>query len=249
MIRRPLTRRAKRRKLIRFIKNAMAYKIQKAIRNYLIRMINKDEASMKNEGDYRNSTTLIGTKLDDVDKRYFYKNKRYFFDIRELETLDRHPYTNEQFSESDKRQIRRILYYLKTTYYQYREINDEEEISIDNKISGLRTSVINIIERYGSYVSMNVLKNYLSTDLFLYIKRIFSYTIMSNTLGEEYTNINFRIYIHYVRYIKAINLELEESYCKELKNKFEYLVYKTLYDILNINDDLRESRALLLSHL
>ena len=235
MIRKPLTRRAKKRKLVRIIKNVMAIRLQKAYRKYSQRMINKDEKSMINDGEYCNDSTLTGVQLEDVNEKYFYKNDGYFFDIRELETMDKHPYTNKEFSLENKRQIKRILYYLKTNYYSYRELNEEDDnMSPSEVYTAYKTDVFKKIEETGIYLPIDIFDKYTIMQLHIFLGILFNYILIKDTIGINY-------------YLNEFKKCFYQSLCGLCDNMT--LKYKALYIldyISKLEDEDKLSRCLII---
>ena len=249
MINKPLTRRVKKRKLKKIIKNVMANRLQKAYRKYFNRMIDKDERSMKDDDyEYRNDSTLTCIELDYMDKRYFYKNNGYFFDIRELETSKKHPYTNKDFTLEDKRQIKRILYFLKSRYYSYRELNEEDyELNLQERYTAYKTDVIKKIESEGVYLPINVFNSYSIVEIFY-----FSIILLNWRLIKSIPDIdNYRkiIIYNYKKYTYYYNLsDVPQLYFNQVKLDFKYSVIRFLDYITSIDDDNKISRCLIVKN-
>ena len=244
MIRKHLTRRAKKHKLKKIIKNVMVIRIQIAYKRYLNKMIDKDERSMRNDKEYNNDTTLIGVELDDINNRYFYKSDKYFFDIRELEGLNKHPYTNKEFSIVDKRQIKRILYNLKSKYYTYRELNEEgEELTLQERYTSYKTDVVKKIEETGVYLPISIFDSYSISEMFYFslillnwelIKNIPNINFFKNNIIQTYNKYTY----HNYRYLNTCDIEVD----------FKYSISKCLDYIISINDDNKITRCLIIKN-
>lgn len=235
MIQKILTRRAKRHKLKHIFKNAMVKKIQKKFRNYSNNLLNKDEESMRNNSVYKNNSSITGLELNEINNKYFYKHSGYFFDIRELEGVDKHPYTTVEFTVDDKKQIKRILYYLKSNYYYYRELNEEgPELSEEERYTAYKTDVFKKIEENGVYLSVNIFDNFNHIKLHIFLQILFTYDLIRNVYGIRY-------------YLNDFKNTFYKNLCGNIN--LRELQYKTLYilSILgNIDDEFTIPRCLII---
>ena len=242
MIRKHLTRGAKKHKLKKIIKNIMVIRIQIAYKRYLNKMIDKDERSMRNDEEYINDTTLIGVELEDINNRYFYKNDKYFFDIRELEGLNKHPYTNKEFSIVDKRQIKRILYNLKSKYYTYRELNEEgEELTLQERYTSYKTDVVKKIEETGVYLPISVFDSYSISEIFYFSLILLNWTLIKNIPNINYFKCN--IINTYYNHLEHVN-----SHTDAFEIYLKYSIFKCLDYIISINDDNKITRCLIIKN-
>ena len=249
MINKHLTRRGKKRKLRKILKNVMAYKLQKNYKKYSDKMIDKDEKSMKdNDSEYRNDLTLTGIELEDINKRYFYKNDGYFFDIRELEASNKHPYTNKALTLEDKRQIKRILFFLKSRYYSYRELNEEDyEYTDEEKYTSYKTDVIKKIEEKGVYLPINTFNSYTINEMYY-----FSVLLLNWRLINIIPNIIYykrKILYNYRQYcITRFDINSSNSDILTMGLVFKYSILWLLEYIVNIRDNNLLSRCLIIKN-
>jgi len=237
MVYKMLTRSAKKQKLKlkKIIINSKVKKIQKNFRNYSQKLMDKDEESMKNNSNYKNNYSITCLELNEINNKYFYKHSCFFFDIRELEGVDKHPYTTVDFSLEDKKQIKRILYYLKTNYYYYRELNEEGlELSKEERYTAYKTDVFKKIEETGVYLPIDIFDKYTIMQLHIFLCILFKYILIKNTTGIDY-------------YLDEFNKCLYQIVCGLCD--IMTLKYKALYIldyISKLEDEYKLSRCLII---
>ena len=177
-----------------------AIKIQTTYKNYLNKNIIIDfhRRSLELEETFNNDSTLLGKKIDEFGKMYFYKLGKYFFDIRELyQNLiysKKNPYTNEKLNQYKLNQIYRIYHNLIKNYdnFKYLEEDNNEVLSNQNKLSKYLTDISIKFENIINGVSnIILLKNYSEYDLFNFVNDIFSEVIFNNISIFDQCNIRF----------------------------------------------------------
>ena len=234
-------------KLINFAKLYSAIKIQTFFRSYLkkIVLLDKINTTQKSNEEFLNDTTFIGKSLDNLDKLYFYKHSKYFFDIRELyehlRISDKHPYTNIKFSKFILRQINRIYCkIIKNPNYIDIENEDTTILSNKNLISGLKTDIFLKIDESIGTSNLNSFNNYDEYDLLYYIENIMNYSLINQLFNSEILlNRIYHLYDKFkseMRYYRTRNNSYYNNFYKDRFN-FHYKILNTLLRIVNYKDD------------
>ena len=234
-----------------------AIKIQTTYKNYLNKNIIIDfhRRSLEMDETFNNDSTLLGKKIDEFDKMYFYKLGKYFFDIRELyQNLiysKKNPYTNEKLNQYKLNQIYRIYHNLIKNYdnFKYLEEDNNEVLSNQNKLSKYLTDISIKFENIINGVSnIILLKNYSEYDLFNFINDIFYYDLIKNTYNEdELFDELHSLYKDYKREKKYYLVNYYYSIMMENRFNYRYRIYNIINNIININDDFKITRCYIIN--
>jgi hypothetical protein len=243
--------------LLNILKRISVLKIQQAFRKYRTYWINKDYESRTNNtvDKFYNITTLLGKNKDEIESVYFYKNNKYFYDVRELYkhilNSNKNPYTNLSMPKYTIKQVKRIIYYLKKDYSNYTELENEDVMTNKNTITSLKTDLFLKIDRFIGVSNMNKFNKFSECDLYEYIEDLFSYNLIKSLFKSELIlkKIN-KLYQDYV--IERNNSEDDIQYEKDMMNDrfiFNYYILKILHNIININDLMQSTRALIMNEI
>ena len=143
---------------------------------------------------YQNDTSLLGDKIKNINKLYFYnykeKDNYFFFDIRELykhiKNTKTNPYTNKIIPERYIKQIYRIYNKLKDTGIK---------IKISNRIpliSRANIYITNFIQKLNNYNIYTTVEQFNNLDLIDYL-----YIISTLIIYYESDYISSEIYTYF----------------------------------------------------
>jgi len=247
----------RRNQLLNILKRISIVKIQRVFRKYRTYWINKDyESRTINLVDkFYNTTTLLGKDKDEIKSVYFYKNNKYFYDIRELYkhilNSKKNPYTNLSMSKQTIKQVKRIIYYLKKDYSDYSELENEDVMTNKNTLTSLKTDLFLKIDRFMGVSNINKFNKFVECDLYEYIEDLLGYNIIKELFNSELVldKIN-KLYQNHV--IEKYNYDDDIKYEKEMMNArffFNYYILKILHNIINISDSMQSTRALIMNEI
>jgi len=250
---------SKKRKyqLLNILKRVSSIKIQVAFRKYRTYWINKDyESRTINSIDkFYNTTTLLGKDKDEIKSMYFYKNNKYFYDVRELYkhilNSNKNPYTNLSMSTQTIKQVKRIIFYLKRDYSDYSELENEDVMTNKHTLTSLKTDLFLKIDRFTGVSNINKFNKFGECDLYEYVEDLFGYNIIKLRFKTELIldKVN-KLYQNYV--IEKYNSDDDIKYVKEMMNDrflFNYYILKILHNIINISDPMQSTRALIMNEI
>lgn len=158
---------------------------------------------------FSNETTLIGTTLPNIKKKYRYvlceNNTNYFFDIRELynhlKTNTKNPYTNNIIKIRYQKQINRIC----TKLVQAgNKLNYSNPIPKESVNSVLITEFINKLHKHDGYTTFDQLYKLEDVDLFVILSKLVVHFNSSYTLDIMYAYLKYHSSI-LLYFIKIVN--------------------------------------------
>lgn len=233
------------------ISNNKAILIQKNIRNYLFWQKLKDLGSQyKNTNlNYMNSFSLLGEKIEDISKNFFYKyseNKiRYYaFDIRCLNKIlkrnDKNPYTLKKFPKHILLQIHRIF---KICENKKLNLTIPSIIPLESKITAHLASTYNKMMDLDVYPHLDRLLKLNITFLFYYTQDLMTSPLLDRYIERYWYNKILGVYNTSVR------TRITESSRKIYKQTIITYLLKIINKLLDINDEFQSTRALAINEI
>ena len=198
------------------------------------------------ERDFVNTETFLGDPIDYIPDEFFYTYKEggfyYAFDLREFDQLikygNKNPYTNNEFPEIVTKQVKRLLFKIKTYDLM---IYIKNSIPQHSSSSAKVASVFNKLTRYFVYPDIRKFMDF-SVKFYLY----YIQDLRTNSL--LISDININRYDDLLKcYSDSLGLpETSEHYLKIL-NKSRNAVLDILLELLDIDDANKWTRALAIS--
>jgi len=233
------------------ISNNKAILIQKNIRNYLFWQKLKDLGSQyKNTNlNYMNSFSLLGEKIEDISKNFFYKyseNKiRYYaFDIRCLNKIlkrnDKNPYTLKKFPKHILLQIHRIF---KICENKKLNLTIPSIIPLESKITAHLASTYNKMMDLDVYPHLDRLLKLNITFLFYYTQDLMTSPLLDRYIERYWYNKILSVYNISVR------TRITESSRQTYKQTIITYILKIINKLLDINDEFQSTRALAINEI
>jgi len=236
----------KERIVAELTKSAMI--IQRNFRRFLaIRQLN-DLKVQKLPPKCHNSETLLGDNITDIPTHYLYSSDGYVFDLREIKTLYKNPYTNIPFEIGTMNQIYRILGYLRNAGYPVEIDND---IPISSELTALTSSFFNRLTDLKSYPNMELFIKFNHTKLFYYFNYICKFQLIQDVIYLGDIMEIQRLYRSCSIDIFDDNGDVDDKACEKIEaniQTFRYFVLHVLMVMVEFRGDFKEElRALILS--
>lgn len=246
---------SKKYKLLKILKKISCIKIQRAFRKYRTYWIHQDFKSriLNEEDTFNNNISLLGKNKENINKIYFYKNENFFYDIREIYkhiiNSNKNPYTNITIPNKTIKQIKRIIFYLKKDYFYFKELDQEldenENLTNNNIISSLTTDLFLKMDNFIGVSNISIFKSLSEGNLYDLIEEIFNYNFIYNNHVKN--SILFTIEELYRKYLNERNKNPNNKVMLKHKFNFNNYIIKLLHNIIDIKDDLQNTRVLLIN--
>ena len=212
------------------IQQEAAVQIQKVVRGYLARQYYEELlcTTLIKDKEYRNTETLIGDPIEDIDKCFIFINQSYVLDMREIIKYEtkKNPYTNIPFDTFSDKLIKKIIYKLNEEGISLVINND---IPLESEITALTTTVFNLLSRNDTYPDIMTFNDYDIEQLYVYFKYIVSFDLIDKAITYAETR---RIYNFYNNYNHL---------------KLRYYILITLKKIITIDDEHSDTRSIIIT--
>lgn len=215
------------------IKNVII--IQKNVRKYLKKLEIDDENSQIRNSDnkYINDETILGDKIENIEKQYFYTTNNFAFDIREIYKNNFvNPYTNIMFDEKIIRQIKRIIRKNNKNNYS---IEIKNAIPCKSELSVMISNFFNKMLKLKTYPNVDAFHKYNIFELFIFICYLIKFEIIKNCVTY-----------HDIKRLKEFYQKCEDDDANDI-NEFKFYVMILLNKILNDGTQHLETIALIIS--